>query len=64
MEYSGAQRCGDIVGFQFPGEQQVVLFSPGSGDVILCARAEWQDLLKNPNSSLNLSLRALDILPG
>lgn len=63
MEYSGEQRCGDAVGFQFAGERQVVLFAPGSGDVILCASAEWQDLLKDPNSLLGSSLRALDISP-
>ena len=63
MEFMGAQRCGDIVGFQFPGEQQVVLFVPGSGDVALCASADWQDLLKDPHSSLSSSLRALDIFP-
>lgn len=63
MEFMGTQRCGDIVGFQFPGEQQVVLFVPGSGDVALCASADWQGLLKDPHSSLSSSLRALDIFP-
>lgn len=64
MTLTGSQRCGDLTGFQFVGEQQVVLFAPESGDVMVCALTEWQDLLENPHASLSPSLRAMGLFPG
>ena len=42
--FPSADHIGDVVGIQFPGEEEVALFIPGSGDVLLCAAAQWQSL--------------------
>lgn len=46
--HSGAvlltQQLGDVVGVQFSGEEDVALFIPGSGDVLLCDAAQWHSL--------------------
>lgn len=55
------QHRGDVVGFQFPGEQQIVLFAPESGDVMSCPIADWQGMTINPHSSLITALRALNL---
>lgn len=39
------QQLGDVVGVQFPAEEELVLFIPESGDVLLCDAAQWR-LLK------------------
>ncbi len=64
MTQTGSQSCGDLVGFQFNDEQQAVLFAPASGDVMVCAVTDWQDLLINPHASLSPALRAMDLFPG
>lgn len=64
MTQTGSQHCGDVVGFHFVGEPQVVLFAPAAGDVMVCSLADWQDLLNNPHASLSPALRARDIFPG
>jgi hypothetical protein len=38
------ERVGDVVGVQFPNEEDVALFIPGSGDVLLCTAAQWHSL--------------------
>lgn len=35
---------GDVTGVHFPGEDEVVLFVPGSGDVLRCSAQQWQGL--------------------
>lgn len=37
---------GDVVGVQFSQEDEVALFIPSSGDVLLCSASQWS-LLKN-----------------
>ena len=37
-------RVGDVVGVQFPHEDEVVLYIPGSGDVLLCSGDQWSRL--------------------
>lgn len=64
MTPSGGQRCGDVVGFQFAGEQQVVLFAPESGDVMVCTLTDWQNLLIDPHASLSPPLRVMGLFPG
>lgn len=64
MTPTASQRCGDVVGFQFVGEQQVVLFAPESGDVMVCSLPDWHDFLINPNASLSPALRAMGLFPG
>lgn len=59
-----SHRFGDLVGLHFAGEQQVVLFAPESGDVMVCALTDWQDLLNNPLATLGSSLRAMNLFPG
>jgi hypothetical protein len=36
-------RVSDVIGIDF-GQQEVALFIPGSGDVLLCSRNAWSDL--------------------
>ena len=42
---SRAVRVGDVVGVQFSGEDELVLFIPHSGDVLLCPAIQWRSLL-------------------
>jgi len=37
-------RIGDVVGVQFPDEEDVALFIPCSGDVLLCTVGQWRSL--------------------
>lgn len=37
-------RIGDVVGVQFPDEEEVALFIPCSGDVLLCTVGQWHSL--------------------
>ncbi len=37
-------RVGDVVGVQFPDEEEVALFIPCSGDVLLCTVGQWRSL--------------------
>jgi hypothetical protein len=41
-------RLGDVVGVQFADEEEVALFIPGSGDVLLCTAAQWHSLKDVP----------------
>ena len=52
---------GDVVGVQFSQEEEVILFMPGSGDVLLCSRKQWQRLNENftPASDLESALLGL-----
>lgn len=64
MESAGIKQCGDVLGFQFSGEQQLVLFAPQAGDVMVCSLTDWQGLLTEAHSRLHPALLALDLLPG
>lgn len=46
-----SQQLGDVVGFEFPGEAEVALFVPGSGDVLLCHLDQWSQLKKFSNTA-------------
>ena len=37
-------QLGDVVGIQFPFENELVLFMACSGDVLLCTASEWHGL--------------------
>lgn len=37
-------QLGDVVGVQFSQEEEVALFIPSSGDVLLCAASQWSHL--------------------
>lgn len=41
-------RVGDVVGIQYPDEDEVVLYIPGSGDVLLCSADQWHRLKEAP----------------
>ncbi|NDP38263.1 MAG: hypothetical protein GZ093_05860 [Rhodoferax sp.] len=45
-------RVGDVVGVQFSGEDEVALFIPGSGDVLLCTASQWRSLKDMPVARL------------
>lgn len=38
------ERVGDVIGCLFEGEDDVALFVPGSGDVLLSSLAQWRTL--------------------
>lgn len=42
--YPLVMRQGDVIGVEFAREDYTVIFVPGSTDVILCSRQEWQGL--------------------
>ena len=39
---------GDVFGVEFPDEQELALFVPSSGDVLLCTSSDWSDLKEAP----------------
>ena len=41
-------QLGDVIGVQFADEEEVALFIPGSGDVLLCTAAQWHSLKDVP----------------
>lgn len=41
-------RVGDVVGVHFAREDEVVLYIPGSGDVLLCSADQWHNLKAMP----------------
>ena len=43
-----ADYVGDVVGIQFTGEDEVALFIPSSGDVLLCSASQWRCLKERP----------------
>lgn len=49
---------GDVVGVQFSGEDEVAVFIPGSGDVLLCTASQWRCLKQTPVARLNDLLTA------
>ena len=52
------QMCrGDVIASQFRGEKEIVLFVPGSGDVLLALESDWLDL-KKANCGLPSDLNA------
>ena len=55
----------DVSGVQFAGEEDVVLFIPGSGDILRCSAIEWASLRQLPElgaSELALTLHHLGVL--
>lgn len=38
------ERVGDVLGCHFAGEEDLALFVPGSGDVLLSSLAQWRAL--------------------
>ena len=47
-----ADRVGDVVGVQFSDEDEVALFIPSSGDVLLCTASQWRRLKDMPVARL------------
>jgi len=47
-----ADRVGDVVGVQFSDEDEVALFIPSSGDVLLCTARQWRGLKDMPVARL------------
>lgn len=41
-------RVGDVVSVQFSDEDEVALFIPSSGDVLLCTASQWRSLKDMP----------------
>lgn len=41
-------QVGDVFGVQYPREVEVVLYIPGSGDVLLCSADQWHRLKAMP----------------
>lgn len=41
-------RVGDVVSVQFSDEDEVALFIPSSGDVLLCTASQWRGLKDMP----------------
>lgn len=39
-----ADHLGDVVGVRFSDEEEVALFIPSSGDVLLCTESQWRSL--------------------
>lgn len=55
----------DVTGVQFAGEKDVVLFIPGSGDILRCSAIEWASVRQLPqrgSSELELTLHNLGAL--
>jgi hypothetical protein len=44
------ESMGGVLAAQFEAEDQVVVFLPESGDVLLCAAAQWRELNLAPAS--------------
>lgn len=40
------ERAGDVIGCHFEGEEDLALFVPGSGDVLLSSLAQWRSLTR------------------
>jgi hypothetical protein len=56
---------GDVVAACFPGEENIVLFLPFSGEVLLCLSSEWDNLKQCPSgspSALKITLLKLGAL--
>lgn len=56
----------DVTGIQFAGEEDVVLFIPGSGDILRCSAIEWARVRQLPqrgSSELEVTLHNLGALP-
>lgn len=45
------ERVGDVLGCRFDGEDDVALFLPGSGDVLLASLEQWRTLTLQPSIS-------------
>ena len=55
-------RVGDVVGVQFSDEDELAVFIPSSGDVLLCTASQWRSLkdvlVVNPTGSLTAPLQS------
>ncbi len=51
------ERAGDVIGCHFEGEEELVLFVPGSGDVLLSSLAQWRSLTGGDSA---VSMRCAD----
>jgi hypothetical protein len=45
------EQVGDVLGCRFEGEEDVALFLPGSGDVLLASLEQWRTLTLQPSIS-------------
>lgn len=55
------ERVGNVVGVHFSEDEDVALFLPESGDVLLCALWQWQQLAEKsvPATALAQTLKGL-----
>lgn len=45
------ERLGDVIGCHFQGEEDLALFVPGSGDVLLSSLAQWRSLKRDESAA-------------
>ena len=57
-------QVGDVVGAQFPEEDEIAIYIPNSGDILLCPRLQWHLLQGRlePASELEGTLLGLGVL--
>lgn len=56
------ERVGDVIGCLFEGEEDLALFVPGSGDVLLSSLTQWRIL--SPASALASSVFVGGVVSG
>jgi len=51
---------GDVVGVHFTDEEEIAIFIPCSGDVLLCTAFQWQTLNNSFHKNLTDSLTSIE----